>query len=62
MMAMLVALNIVKGRYTYKRCPKVLKEQVAEQLKIMGAEHLITEDQEVNYERKYFNSKRLKHW
>ncbi|MGX7091170.1 CD1375 family protein [Hutsoniella sourekii] len=41
MMAMLIAINIVAGRYTYERTPKFLKEQVAEQLKTMGAEELI---------------------
>lgn len=43
MMAMLFALNIVKGRWEYKRVPKFLKERVAEQLKLMGAEEFIKE-------------------
>ena len=35
-MAMLMALNIVKGKYDYKRVPKLLKNQVDEQLLVMG--------------------------
>ncbi|MGX7100463.1 CD1375 family protein [Globicatella sanguinis] len=35
-MAMLMALNIVKGRYDYKRVPVLLKKQVDEQLLVMG--------------------------
>ena len=35
-MAMLMALNIVEGRYDYKRVPKLLKDQVDEQLLVMG--------------------------
>ncbi|MGX7104134.1 CD1375 family protein [Globicatella sanguinis] len=35
-MAMLMALNIVEGRYTYNRVPKLLKDQVDEQLLVMG--------------------------
>lgn len=35
-MAMLMALNIVKGKYDYKRVPKLLKDQVDEQLLVMG--------------------------
>lgn len=35
-MAMLMALNIVEGRYTYNRVPKLLKKQVEEQLLVMG--------------------------
>ena len=35
-MAMLMALNIVEGRYTYERVPKLLKNQVDEQLLVMG--------------------------
>lgn len=42
-MAMLLAVNIVDGKFTYKRVPKFLKEQVKEQLILMGAEELITE-------------------
>lgn len=43
MMAMLLAINIAEGRYTYKRVPKPLKAQVAEQLRSMGLEDLIVE-------------------
>lgn len=41
LMAMLIAMNIVEGYYTYKRCPKFIKAKVAEQLKLMGAEEYI---------------------
>lgn len=36
MMAMLMALNIVRGRYDYNRVPFLLKDQVDEQLLVMG--------------------------
>ena len=42
-MAMLLAVNIVDGTFTYKRVPKFLKEQVKEQLILLGAEELIEE-------------------
>ncbi|MGX7075339.1 CD1375 family protein [Globicatella sanguinis] len=35
-MAMLMALNIVEGRYTYERVPVLLKDKVDEQLLVMG--------------------------
>ena len=35
-MAMLMALNIVEGRYTYERVPVLLKYKVDEQLLVMG--------------------------
>lgn len=35
-MAMLMALNIVRGRYDYNRVPVLLKNQVDEQLLVMG--------------------------
>lgn len=44
MMAMLMAINIVNGKYTYKRVPKLLKPQVKEQLILMGAEDLAVEE------------------
>lgn len=43
MMAMLMAINIVEDRYVYSRVPKFLKKAVAEQLKLLNAEHLIKE-------------------
>ena len=43
LMAMLLAVNIVDGKFTFKRVPKFLKEQVKEQLILLGAEELITE-------------------
>ena len=43
LMIMLIAINIVEGRYTYKRCPNYFKAEVAEQLKLMGAEEFIKE-------------------
>lgn len=36
LMAMLMALNIVRGRYDYNRVPVLLKPQVDEQLLVMG--------------------------
>lgn len=43
MLAMLYALNIVENKRTYAQCPRVLKPDVAEQLRVMGYENLITE-------------------
>lgn len=52
MLAMLYALNIIetatdpntnKKKRTYAGCPAILKPDVAEQLRIMGYEELITE-------------------
>lgn len=43
MFAMLYAVNIIEGKRTYKQCPSVLKPDVAEQLRLMGKEELITE-------------------
>lgn len=40
MIAMLMAINIVAGRYTYERVPRLLKDQVREQLEIMGVPEL----------------------
>lgn len=45
MLAMLIAINIVEGRYTFERCPRVLKKKVAEQLKSMDAEDLIKDEE-----------------
>lgn len=42
-MAMLLAVNIVDGKFTFKRVPKFLKDQVKEQLILLGAEELIEE-------------------
>lgn len=35
-MAMLIALNIVAGRYSFNRVPKRQKDAVKEQLEMMG--------------------------
>ncbi|MCR8969263.1 hypothetical protein [Facklamia sp. 7083-14-GEN3] len=43
MMAMLMAINIVNGNYSYKRVPNMLKPAVKEQLILMDAEDLIIE-------------------
>lgn len=40
MIAMLMAINIVAGHYTYERVPRLLKDQVREQLEIMGVPEL----------------------
>lgn len=40
MIAMLMAINIVAGRYTYERVPRLLKDQVREQLEVMGVPEL----------------------
>lgn len=36
MMVMLIALNIVAGRYTFKRVPKRQKDAVKAQLELLG--------------------------
>lgn len=40
MIAMLMAMNIVAGRYVFERVPRLLKEQVREQLELMGVPEL----------------------
>lgn len=40
MLAMLIAINIVAGRYVFERVPRVLKDQVREQLELMGMPEL----------------------
>lgn len=40
MLAMLIAINIVAGRFVFERVPRVLKEQVREQLELMGMPEL----------------------
>ena len=40
MIAMLIALNIVAGRYVFERVPSVLKDEVREQLELMGVPEL----------------------
>lgn len=40
MLAMLIAINIVDGRYVFERVPRVLKDQVREQLELMGMPEL----------------------
>lgn len=40
MLVMLIAINIVEGRYTFDRVPRLLKDKVREQLNLMGAPEL----------------------
>lgn len=40
MLVMLIAVNIVEGRYTFDRVPRLLKDQVREQLTLMGVPEL----------------------
>lgn len=40
MMAMLIALNIVEGRITFKQVTKRYRKAVREQLILLGFEHL----------------------
>ncbi len=40
MIAMLMAINIVAGHYYFERVPRLLKDQVREQLEIMGVPEL----------------------
>lgn len=40
MIAMLMAINIVAGRYVFERVPRILKDQVREQLELMGVPEL----------------------
>lgn len=35
-LVMLMAINIIEGRYTYQRVPKKLKSRVLEQLQLAG--------------------------
>lgn len=35
-LVMLIAINIIEGRYTYERVPKKLKARVLEQLQLAG--------------------------
>lgn len=42
-MAMLFAVNIVRGRWEYKRVPAFYKKAVADHLRSMDAEDLIVE-------------------
>lgn len=35
-LVMLIAINIIAGRYTYERVPAKLKKQVLEQLQLSG--------------------------
>ena len=35
-LVMLIAINIIEGRYTYERVPKKLKARVLEQLHLAG--------------------------
>lgn len=43
MMAMLMAMNIVAGHYSWERVPRLLKPQVREQLELMGVPELAGE-------------------
>ena len=43
MLAILVAMNIIAGYYTWERVPRLLKDQVREQLELMGVPELIGE-------------------
>src|SRR5574344_640796 len=36
LMAMLIAINVIKGTYSYSRTPAMLKKQVDEQLATLG--------------------------
>lgn len=40
MIARLMAVNIIAGRYVYSRVPRALKQQVREQLAQLGHEDL----------------------
>lgn len=40
MLVMLIAVNIVEGRYAFDRVPRLLKDQVREQLTLMGVPEL----------------------
>ena len=44
MMAMLMAMNIVTGHYSWERVPRLLKPQVREQLELMGVPELAGEE------------------
>ena len=44
MMAMLMAMNIVAGHYSWHRVPRLLKPQVREQLELMGVPELAGEE------------------
>ena len=44
MMAMLMAMNIVAGHYSWSRVPRLLKPQVREQLELMGVPELAGEE------------------
>ena len=40
MIAMLMAMNIVAGRYVFERVPRLLKDQVRDQFELMGVPEL----------------------
>lgn len=44
-MAMLIAINVIKGTYSYSRTPAMLKKQVDEQLATLG--FVVNEDGEL---------------
>ena len=43
MLVMLMAINIISEHYTWERVPRLLKDQVREQLELMGAGDLAGE-------------------
>ena len=44
MLAMIFANNLILGRIEWKKVPRLLKKEVAEQLVLAGCEFLIDED------------------
>lgn len=43
MLVMLIVVNIIAERYTWERVPRLLKDEVREQLELMGVGHLAGE-------------------
>lgn len=42
-MAMLMALNIIDGNFTFKKVPRRMKKEVAKQLELLGHPELATD-------------------